>query len=198
MAITVSAPNNVESPSGNSLALYKDASTSKFYIKDINGQIEELPTGGGITLLFEVGTGANSTQRIGSGTASGDGSTISGGLLQVASGLNSTIGGGNTNTASGTNSTVGGGQQNIASGYRSFIGGGYYNVADGISSSVVCGDYSNTQGYSNAHIIGTSIYADRRDCTFVENLTITQAPTSAVGLSSGSVWNNGGVLNIVL
>ena len=42
MSITVSAPNNISSPNGNSLALYKDASTGVFYVKDINGQIEPL------------------------------------------------------------------------------------------------------------------------------------------------------------
>ena len=63
MALTVSAPNNVQSPSGNSLAVFKEATTNKFYVKDINGQIEELPSGGGGgTIIFEGGTGANSTQ----------------------------------------------------------------------------------------------------------------------------------------
>lgn len=42
MSITVSAPNNISSPNGNSLALYKDADTNKLFVKDINGQIEEL------------------------------------------------------------------------------------------------------------------------------------------------------------
>jgi len=47
MAITVSAPQNIGSPNGNSLALYKDASTGVFYIKDINGQIEPLSVSSG-------------------------------------------------------------------------------------------------------------------------------------------------------
>mgnify|MGYP003640966221 CR=1 FL=1 len=47
MAITVSAPNNIISPNGNSLALYKDASTGLFYVKDINGQIEEFSISSG-------------------------------------------------------------------------------------------------------------------------------------------------------
>lgn len=46
MAITVSAPNNISSPNGNSLALYKDASMGLFFVKDINGKIEKLDLGG--------------------------------------------------------------------------------------------------------------------------------------------------------
>ena len=45
MAITVSAPQNIGSPNGNSLALYKDASTNKFTVKDIYGVVEELFSG---------------------------------------------------------------------------------------------------------------------------------------------------------
>jgi len=40
MAITLSSPNNISSPRGNSLALYKDASTGKYFVKDIYGKIE--------------------------------------------------------------------------------------------------------------------------------------------------------------
>ena len=87
MAITVSTPNNVESNNGNSLAVFKESTTNKFYVKDINGQIQDIASGLGLTVIFEIGTGANSTQRIGSGTASAVGSTISGGTIQNASGL---------------------------------------------------------------------------------------------------------------
>ena len=47
MAITVSAPQNIGSPNGNSLALYKDASTGLFYVKDINGKIEPFSVSSG-------------------------------------------------------------------------------------------------------------------------------------------------------
>lgn len=39
MSITVSKPNNISSPNGNSLALYKDADTGKYFVKDIYGKI---------------------------------------------------------------------------------------------------------------------------------------------------------------
>ena len=45
MAVTISAPQNITSPDGNGFALYKDASTNKFMVKDIYGVIEELVIG---------------------------------------------------------------------------------------------------------------------------------------------------------
>jgi len=44
MAITLSSPNNISSPRGNSLAIYKDALTGKFFAKDIYGKIEDIST----------------------------------------------------------------------------------------------------------------------------------------------------------
>ena len=38
--ITVSSPNNIGSPNGNSLALFKNAESDDFVVKDINGKIE--------------------------------------------------------------------------------------------------------------------------------------------------------------
>ena len=45
MAVTISAPQNITSPNGNGFALYKDASTNKFMVKDIYGVVEELFSG---------------------------------------------------------------------------------------------------------------------------------------------------------
>ena len=45
MAVTISAPQNITSPDGNGFALYKDASTNKFMVKDIYGVVEELFSG---------------------------------------------------------------------------------------------------------------------------------------------------------
>ena len=50
MAVTISAPQNITSPEGNSLALYKDASTLRYFVKDINGQIEEFSAQGSVTV----------------------------------------------------------------------------------------------------------------------------------------------------
>lgn len=42
MSITKSHPQNITSPNGNSLALYKDSLTNALYLKDINGIISPL------------------------------------------------------------------------------------------------------------------------------------------------------------
>ena len=52
-------------------------------------------------------------------------------------------------------------------------------------------------GRSDVHILGSGIIADRCSTLFANNLSLKSLPTSSVGLPSGAVWNNGGVLNIV-
>jgi len=47
-------------------------------------------------------------------------------------------------------------------------------------------------------IVGDGITADRDCSTFVNNLSITDIPTSDVGLPSGSIWSDGGNLKIVI
>ena len=42
MAVTVSKPNNILSPSGNSLAVFKEAGNTNFTVKDIYGVTQEL------------------------------------------------------------------------------------------------------------------------------------------------------------
>jgi surface protein len=42
MAVTVSEPNNITSPSGNSLAVFKEAGNTNFTVKDIYGVTQEL------------------------------------------------------------------------------------------------------------------------------------------------------------
>lgn len=71
-----------------------------------------------------------------SNSASGDHSTVGGGLSDTASGLNSTVGGGQQNTASANYATVGGGNSNTAIGTNSTIGGGLSNTAIGAVSTV--------------------------------------------------------------
>jgi len=61
MAVTISAPQNITSPEGNSLALYKDASTLRYFVKDINGQIEEFSANILSDTLQEVLSQGNTT-----------------------------------------------------------------------------------------------------------------------------------------
>ena len=50
MSVTVSKPQNIRTIEGNGLAVYKDASSNLFVVKDVNGQIEQLSTGGTVTV----------------------------------------------------------------------------------------------------------------------------------------------------
>lgn len=150
--------------------------------------------------------------NLASNTSSPGGSTVGGGVNNIASGLTSTVAGGNNNDATGSRSVVAGGTGNIASGSISavvggntnsatgqgaFIGGGIQNDADSDYSSILGGDMNNTSTFNNSHLIGSNLTSDRADCTFVENLSIKSIPPSPIGLPSGSIWSNAGVLNIV-
>lgn len=42
MSVTVSQPQNIRTIDGNGFAVYKDAITNKFMVKDVNGQTEEI------------------------------------------------------------------------------------------------------------------------------------------------------------
>ena len=85
----------------------------------------------GDTSLYEVGSGAGSTQRIGlNNDASGDCSVISGGQNNTASSSYSTVGGGVGNTSIGKYSTVSGGFYNSTEGFYSAVSGGRQNIAN--------------------------------------------------------------------
>ena len=51
MSVTVSKPNNIRTIDGNGFAVFKDASTNLFMVKDVNGQVEQLSGGGGTTTV---------------------------------------------------------------------------------------------------------------------------------------------------
>lgn len=130
-------------------------------------------------------------------TASGgmQGSTIAGGINNVATADGAFIGGGVQDTATGTDCVIGGGAFNIASGILSTIGGGGFNKARGqfsvvaggggnfyTDSNLALGDWSavpggrrNTAGgvYSfaagrraKANHAGTFVWADSNDADF--------------------------------
>jgi hypothetical protein len=143
--------------------------------------------------------------------ASGNDSVVTGGYFNISSSLCSFVGGGVNNVAICPASVVVGGARNVGCGDCSFIGGGLCNtVAGGYASvvggkdNIVSGDYSvivggegNTVANCRSFVIGTHLTTNRDCTTFVNNLSIMSIPTSAAGLPAGSVWNNGGVLNIV-
>lgn len=67
MSISVSKPQNIGSPRGNSLAVFKDATTSQFFVKDIYGNLEQLALGGGSV----TGTGTTNKLPVWSDGANG-------------------------------------------------------------------------------------------------------------------------------
>jgi hypothetical protein len=98
----------------------------------------------GSTQLYEVGSGIDSTQRVGvNGDASGNYSLVGGGTGNTASGNYSFVGGGINNTSSCGNSFVGGGYNNTSSSYSSTVSGGRCNTSSGYYSTV-SGGYNNT------------------------------------------------------
>ena len=106
-----------------------------------------------------------------SGTlASGDASTIGGGLgnsisvtgkyafigggeSNQANNVQATVGGGWNNIASSVQATIGGGGGNTASGIRAVVGGGWHNTASA-SYATVPGGYFNTASASFATVLG--------------------------------------------
>lgn len=134
--------------------------------------------------------------------AFGGGAAIVGGCCNcISQGCSSFIGGGNRNIIAGGNNEFGvvaGGYFNCICGNASCssIAGGYFNFI-GAAYSGIAGGYLNCVANQKSFIVGSEITTDRACTTFVNNLSIKNIPTSAAGLPAGSVWNNGGVLNIV-
>jgi gas vesicle protein len=98
---------------------------------------------------------------------------------QVASGNYSTIGGGISNTASGNFSTVGGGDSNRATGLYSTVAGGGLNVASG-TYSVAHGNRANTRLHGQySHAAG--LFTTTGDAQYVRfilrNTSVSDTPT---------------------
>ena len=138
-------------------------------------------------------------------TNNGPHSTIGGGRYNTISSQSSFIGGGNTNRVFGTYSGVLGGKYNlvdtacnigfIVGGQNNhinssfgFIGNGKYNsiLSSGIYSSILGGQYNyNIGGFANTHIIGSNIYANKSNFTFVNSLDIYTVPQSGDTATDG-------------
>ena len=71
-----------------------------------------------------VGGGGYDGANYGGNSASGDASTIGGGINNTASGTNTVVGGGLDNTALGRDDTGCGGSHNTSSGGAAAVGGG--------------------------------------------------------------------------
>ena len=98
-------------------------------------------------------------------------------------------------------SSINSGKENtlIDNSCYSSINAGYLNTITNTSqfSSIVGGKQNIINDKDISFIIGGNITADRDCTTFVNNLSITDIPTSDVGLPSGSIWRDGVNLKIV-
>lgn len=108
-------------------------------------------TGGTIISKVSIGpghtnTGFNAFVAGDNGTASGDWSTVSGGLSNEASATGTTVGGGETNTAGDSHATVGGGHLNAASGSHSTVAGGLIDTASGNRAAIGGGQFNKATG----------------------------------------------------
>ena len=96
--------------------------------------------------------------------ASGDFSTISGGIGNIASGRQSTISGGSTNLATAERATVGGGVVNTSSGLGATVPGGRANWASGAwSLAAGRGATTNDGATTPTHHFGTFVWSDTPD-----------------------------------
>jgi len=142
----------------------------------------------GQTQLYEVGTGTDSTQRIGvSAEASGDYSLVAGGTGNTSSGNYSFVGGGKCNTSSGTYSTISGGWDNTSSGYYTTISGGYTNTAIGFYS-IIGGGLQNTSNGQHSTVGGGKL--NKSICC---NSTVSGGYCNTSNCTSATV--SGGVCN---
>jgi hypothetical protein len=91
-----------------------------------------------------IGGGGDAGTAANRNVASGDWSTVGGGIKNQASGLQSFVGGGTNNTNNGNASVISGGNLNSITSFinNAFIGGGTGNSANATGSAVVAG-YSN-------------------------------------------------------
>jgi len=109
-------------------------------------------SGGNVTLVLtsEVGASGQTWSEVTvvntSETDAGIGSTVCGGVSNIATGNYSTVGGGQRNTSSGAHSTTGGGSGNISSGTRATVSGGFSNSASNSYSVVGGGQYNGASG----------------------------------------------------
>ena len=171
MALTVTESFSVQSPNGNSLAVFIEAQSGKISLKDVNGKVESLSdyftespyrynadypnaiepilgNNSACSAWSTIGGGKKNTIIFDSQFSFGN---IGGGYCNTAS-KNSTIGGGFLNYAT-EGSTIAGGAGNCALSNRVVIGGGSSNYAGGWFA-VVSGGTQNYAGQRSTTVSG--------------------------------------------
>lgn len=146
----------------------------------------------GVTSLYEVGSGTDSTQRVGvSNDASGQNSVVSGGFANTTYSTSSFVGGGSRNTIDKIESTNG-------SVYGSIISGGFSNTISSYSSYYsTCG---NTIAGGTCNTTVSSTYNGQTIGGGVLNRTSSDFATVSGGYNNKALSRfssiNGGLNNI--
>ena len=164
MGITVSNPNNITSPIGNALAIFKDSATNNFFVVDINGKTESLERALGqenLQEVLDIGNSALQDMTVNgkitfgeSNTNSGTRSFIAGSSNTISSGNNFVIG--NSNTNSGSEGIVIGSNNTLESNTTTSIVIGKGNQALA-NNSYLFGYDLNSASYENCFLIGNDI-----------------------------------------
>ena len=123
--------------------------------------------------------------------------TVSGGYRNTHSTYSqySTISGGYGNFSTSGSTTIGGGRLNTTSGCYGTIGGGLSNTISSLFGGIFAG-CENKVIHDCSFIVGQGITSTATNTTHVNCLHFSNIPTSSAGLAPGTVWSNGGVLNI--
>ena len=164
MAITISKPNNIPSPNGNALAIFKDANTNNFFVVDINGKTESLERALGQESLQEVlDIGNSATQDM---SVNGK---ITFGQSNTNSGTRSFIAGDSNTISSGNNFVIG--NSNTNSGSEGIVIGSGNSLTTNTNTSFLIGK-NNTATTENVYLFGTSLNAEDNQNTFLIGNTI--------------------------
>ena len=144
------------------------------------------------TTLYEVGSGTDSTQRIGTSNNSiGNYSVISGGFNNTTKGAASGIVSGTNNLLEGSGSIIGGGRGNATNtNYSSILGGCGNSIGTMISSGIIYGNSIGGGGFNT--ILGLSTTSDSYGNTIGGGNFNTIQPVLTGGQTiSGGINNNG-------
>ena len=182
MAITISKPNNIPSPNGNALAIFKDANTNNFFVVDINGKTESLERALGQENLQEVlDIGNSATQDM---SVNGK---ITFGQSNTNSGTRSFIAGDSNTISSGNNFVIG--NSNTNSGSEGIVIGSGNSLTTNTNSSFLIGK-NNTALTENVYLFGTSLNAqDNQNTFFIGNTIDAGSHSNSYGFGQNLNFN---------
>jgi len=115
MSITVSNRNNITSPDGNSLAVFKDATTGNIFVKDINGNVQNVDftsTSSTLQQVLDAGNTATENMSVDGNINFGNANSFTTSSLKFVAGATNTVNGqdfiiGKANTSTGFTGTGG-------------------------------------------------------------------------------------------